>query len=143
MEMHRCVNSWVCCDGECMNCSANKITISNRTGEMGAETEYIDREKAKRTLVQDYAYAAASLLDEVPKADVAPVRHGRWICIRKGYGEYECSVCHGEDSDCSDYYGTHVVTEQDFCPHCGASMDLEVSNGKSETVWYAPQGDSE
>ena len=42
------------------------------------------------------------------------------------YGEYECSVCHGEDSDCSDYYGTHVVTEQDFCPNCGAKMDLEV-----------------
>lgn len=56
-------------------------------------------------------------------ADVAPVRHGRWICIRKGYGEYECSVCHGVDSDCSDYYGTHVVTEQDYCPNCGSRMD--------------------
>ena len=56
-------------------------------------------------------------------ADVAPVRHGRWICIRKGYGEYECSVCHGVDSDCSDYYGTHVVTEQDYCPNCGCLMD--------------------
>ena len=67
-------------------------------------------------------YAA---IDNAPAANVAHVRHGRWICIRKGYGEYECSVCHGEDSDCSDYYGTHVVTEQDFCPHCGASMDLE------------------
>ncbi len=86
--------------------------------------------------VLDYA-------ENLPSADVAPVRHGRWICIRKGYGEYECSVCHGEDSDCSDYYGTHVVTEQDFCPNCGAKMDLEVSNGKSETVRYAPQGDSE
>ena len=72
MEMHRCGNSWVCCDCECMNCSATKITISNRTGDMGAETEYIDREAAKRTLVQDYAYAAAKLLDEVPATDVAP-----------------------------------------------------------------------
>lgn len=55
--------------------------------------------------------------------DVAPVRHGRWICIRKGYEEYECSVCHGMDSNCSDYYADHVVTEQEYCPFCGAKMD--------------------
>ena len=59
----------------------------------------------------------------IPSADVAPVRHGRWICIRKGYEEYECSVCHGMDSNCSDYYSSHVVTEQDYCPFCGARMD--------------------
>ena len=59
----------------------------------------------------------------IPAADVAPVRHGRWICIRKGYGEYECSVCHGMDSNCSDYYSDHVVTEQEYCPNCGAKMD--------------------
>lgn len=111
-------------------------------------TEYIDREAAIAAIMSEppdahYPHWYADKIKSIPAADVAPVRHGRWICIRKGYGEYECSVCHGEDSDCSDYYGTHVVTEQDFCPHCGARMDLEVSNGKSETVWYAPQGDSE
>lgn len=57
--------------------------------------------------------------------EVAPVRHGRWICMRKGYEEYKCSVCHGVDSNCSDYYGTHVVTEQEYCPYCGTKMDLE------------------
>ena len=64
-------------------------------------------------------------IELLPAPDVEPVRHGQWICIRKGYGEYECSVCHGVDSDCSDYYGTHVVTEQDYCPNCGAKMDEE------------------
>ena len=59
----------------------------------------------------------------IPYADVAPVRHGQWICIRKGYEEYECSVCHGMDSNCSDYYADHVVTEQEYCPFCGAKMD--------------------
>lgn len=63
--------------------------------------------------------------ENLPAADVAPVRHGQWICIRKGYEEYECSVCHGMDSNCSDYYGSHVVTEQDYCPNCGAKMDGE------------------
>lgn len=60
--------------------------------------------------------------DDVVKVFV-PVRHGRWICIRKRYGEYECSVCHSMDSNCSDYYADHVVTEQEYCPNCGAKMD--------------------
>ena len=63
-----------------------------------------------------------SIIQRAPAADVAPVVHGRWIYIGK-YGEYECSVCHGIDTDCSDYYSSHVVTEQDYCPHCGARMD--------------------
>ena len=57
--------------------------------------------------------------------EIYRVRHGRWICIRKGYGEYECSVCRDVDSDCNDYFGTHVVTEQEYCPNCGCKMDLE------------------
>lgn len=39
--------------------------------------EYIDREKAKRLLHIEYAYAAEQLLDEIPAADVAPVVH--WV----------------------------------------------------------------
>lgn len=60
--------------------------------------------------------------DDVVKVFV-PVRHGRWIRVNKLCGEYECSVCHGADSNCSGYYGTHIVTEQDYCPYCGAKMD--------------------
>ena len=60
--------------------------------------------------------------DDVVKVFV-PVRHGRWIRINKLCGEYECSVCHGVDSNCSGYYGTHIVTEQNYCPFCGAKMD--------------------
>lgn len=71
---------------------------------------------------------AISEIGMLPAADVAEVRHGRWICINKRYGEYECSVCHGMDSNCSDYYGIHAVTEQEFCPSCGAKMDKEVAD---------------
>lgn len=39
--------------------------------------EYIEREKAKRLLHIEYAYAAEQLLDEIPAADVAPVVH--WV----------------------------------------------------------------
>lgn len=90
--------------------------------------EYIKREEYCRehcSRDNEFCGKESCPLWEVPAADVAPVRHGRWICISKGYGEYECSVCHGMDLNCSDYYGTHVVTEQEFCPNCGAKMDLE------------------
>ena len=89
-------------------------------------TEYIAREKvlSKAAPVAGCFSNMISAYDVImlPAADVAPVVHGRWIHIGK-YGEYECSVCHGIDTDCSDYYSSHVVTEQDYCPNCGARMD--------------------
>lgn len=41
--------------------------------------EYIEREAAKRTLVADYAYAAADLLNEVPAADVVSMEVHRQV----------------------------------------------------------------
>lgn len=99
--------------------------------------EYIEREKALEKVIEVkhydpelsgvvlHRYIKEIDLKDIPAADVAPMVHGRWICINKRYGEYECSVCHGVDSNCSDYYGIHAVTEQEFCPNCGAKMDKE------------------
>ena len=59
---------------------------------------------------------------KIPTADVAPVRHGRWLGWGKsGTPTYEnygtCSVC-GEDAE--------IYTEhRNYCPNCGAKMDLE------------------
>ena len=50
-------------------------------------------------------------LARIPSADVAPVRHGRWI--DSGEGWVKCSVCHAWD-----YYDGF-----DYCPNCGAKMD--------------------
>ena len=87
--------------------------------------EYIEREALRDALYDADAItmSGVKILNQFPASGVAPVRHGRWICINKSYGEYECSVCHGVDSNCSDYYGTHVVTEQEYCPNCGAVME--------------------
>ena len=97
--------------------------------------EYINRESAIEAIENDCSELvyytkedAIQCVKAIPVADVAEVRHGRWICINKRYGEYECSVCHGMDSNCSDYYGIHAVTEQEFCPSCGAKMDKEVAD---------------
>lgn len=74
---------------------------------------------------QEMCADVIQVIHNLPNADVAPVRHGKWILVDKSYGEYECSVCHARDSDCSDAYGVHIVLEQKHCPHCGARMDLE------------------
>ncbi len=59
-------------------------------------------------------------LRDMKAADVAPVRHGRWLGWGKsGTPTYEnygtCSVC-GEDAE--------IYTEhRNYCPNCGAKMD--------------------
>ena len=59
--------------------------------------------------------------DSIPAADVAPVRHGRWIKPVPGDGENYCSVCHAEQPW---FYG-YGYYEPDYCPSCGARMDKE------------------
>ena len=102
-------------------------------------TEYLDKQKLLMELNDKYNdrsampasyYAgfqyAIKLIERLHvSAEVAPVVHGMWIKEDQAYGRYKCSVCGAYDEDCSDYYGAHNVEEQDYCPHCGAKMDLE------------------
>lgn len=62
--------------------------------------------------------AQRAILD-APAADVAPVRHGRWI----NKGEYAvCMEC-GERSG-TQYDGVEPIPLMtQFCPNCGARMD--------------------
>lgn len=82
--------------------------------------EYIDREKAKRLLHIEYAYAAEQLLDEIPAADVTPVVHGVWVCVNKidPISGYRCSKCRR-------MAGFDLTP---YCPNCGAKMDGGDSN---------------
>lgn len=61
-----------------------------------------------------YPEDVVSAINNLPSADVAPVRHGRWI----NHGSFEvCSFC-GEEQyghDSGRYY----------CPNCGARMEGE------------------
>ena len=51
-------------------------------------------------------------IDSEPAADVAPVRHGRWIMHDDEFGlTCECSVCHIE-----------TMGDGNYCPNCGADM---------------------
>lgn len=66
-------------------------------------------------------------IERFPAADVAEVRHGRWIGLEyDGYADgcpvydlWECSEC-GEEVRGDDVPSTHP-----WCHSCGASMDKE------------------
>ena len=62
--------------------------------------------------------AQRAILD-APAADVAPVRHGRWI----DKGEYAvCMECGGRSG--TQYDGVEPIPLMtQFCPNCGAKMD--------------------
>ena len=89
--------------------------------------EYIERETAVSWFIP-YAHAEESIDADVvisgikgmKSADVAPVRHGRWIWHSEERG-YLCSEC---GSGCLLNYESDWH-KSDWCPHCGAKMDLE------------------
>lgn len=81
--------------------------------------EYIEREAAKQFLAQDYAYAAAKLLDYIPAADVAEVRHGKYIQASKtAQIGLKCSICGARIK-----YSEHFNGNHHYCYKCGAKMD--------------------
>lgn len=55
-------------------------------------------------------------IEEIPAADVAPVRHGRWECNKP------CPVCGGDRFDGLDA-DIWADWEPPYCPNCGAKMD--------------------
>lgn len=97
-------------------------------------TDYIKREDAaekinnalKRVFIED---VGQEIIASIPSADVAPVRHGRWI----EYGENQdgthnmrCSKCGTglkSKGHANSYYTKHKYR---YCNNCGAKMDEEV-----------------
>ena len=90
--------------------------------------EYIEREAAMDIVHQTYGNYSAAFpkLRELPAADVATVRHGRWE--RDEWGSYLriCSVCK-KSPVYQDERGNSVAVYAGVCINCGAKMDLEHS----------------
>lgn len=92
---------------------------------------YVD-EMSKHFSTKDNEYYDALMdaedaIDDLPSADVAPVRHGRWI--ETSYDEYTCSVCGKNVSD-EIFYAIGPEDREsasmgvaNYCPNCGAKMD--------------------
>ena len=86
---------------------------------------YIERETAIKSLLNDclgqVSYSredAADCIRYMDAADVAPVRHGRWVQTKAPFMN-ECEDC----SACG--YRTVWGHRYNYCPNCGAKMDLE------------------
>jgi hypothetical protein len=107
-----------------------------------AEKEYITREEVTEKLSHlrdkaddQMAFAlnwGLKLLDNIPAADVEPVRHGEWITDNDGL-----PIC----SECEEVALQRVfiklpekivdlqMVKSQRCPHCGAKMDGRNNNG--------------
>ena len=95
--------------------------------------EYLDRERAiqkvKNVIATEWFrgnYAAVEPLQRVvdvqlgrmTAADVAPVVHGRWLCVDTDIEQFFlCNRCKKKE-----YW------ESKYCPNCGAKMDEEEHN---------------
>lgn len=103
--------------------------------------EYIDRKKVIKRFeeirenidisLRDALYlnGVMAVIDSIPAADVAEVKHGKWIGWHGDklvgiddngddmYRHYHYNTC----SEC----GRGNAIKSAYCPHCGAKMDLE------------------
>lgn len=95
-----------------------------------AEKEYIDREALVERLKKEECDCEWlwTILD-IPAADVAPVRHGRWKKSKGNERPTENGFVHDDRyvCDCCGW-GCCCETKLDFsfCPNCGAKMGGEV-----------------
>ena len=83
--------------------------------------EYIERKRAivdACNSLELYPSEYAKLedaLNRIPTADVAEVRHGRWLCVDTDIEQFFlCNRCNKKE-----YW------ESNYCPNCGAKMDEE------------------
>ena len=82
--------------------------------------EYIERAEAINAIRQyQYPYGVEFLIANIPAADVAPVRHGRWEP-----GNPICPVC-GENKFKDLDADVWADWQPKFCPNCGARMGKE------------------
>ena len=105
-------------------------------------SDYISREAAIEAVCRRCKYAfpedepcgdcpAKAAIMAVPAADVEPVRHGQWECVyddNTGETDITCSHCKNTRTVNGCFVSTDGKScyfEDDYCPSCGAKMDLE------------------
>ena len=98
-------------------------------------TEYIEREKVvskfeaiknRGVSLKDAIYldGVMAVLDTIPAADVAEVRHGRWMTTDAYPHHLYCSVCYKTYAKNAKWVN-ELDLPTNYCPSCGARMDKE------------------
>ena len=67
------------------------------------------------------------MIENLPSANVAPVRHGRWI--EDKIQNHVEKTCHCSECDCQAW-GEDEKTH--YCPNCGARMDGKLEKERTE-----------
>ena len=112
-----------------------KGTDTLQTDKVFTRKEYIEREAAKNAFPRAEADAFENcryctcldseqideILDNIPAADVVPVRHGRWIEDDIS-GIVRCSFC---DNDAPGDTTGGGQYKSPYCQSCGALMDKD------------------
>lgn len=84
------------------------IEATNVLSALSLFYNYTDAEK----------YDLALAISAVPTADVAEVKHGKWIMhidnLFPAESTMECDQCHEHQP---------VIIDDNFCPNCGAKME--------------------
>lgn len=87
--------------------------------------EYLEREALLHEMKMDIRPPFAVVRD-FPPADVAPVVHGKWIEYPRPH-YFKCNKC-----KYTVPYRKALLhngkRDYNYCPHCGAKMDLEDEN---------------
>ena len=95
-------------------------------------TEYLEkaalvrilRAKAEMGRLSEYSVCfdnVAKMIELLPAADVAEVKHGKWIKC----SVIKCSVCGSCTDIQSDEAYEKFIESYYYCPVCGSKLDLE------------------
>ena len=134
-------NADSCCDGNKIKTHFAQIIVSGKAEKPYYEILYFDTEDRTYHIgfgsyCLDYVFKWLSnefeIVEVEQEADVAPVRHGRWIGCNGEIVDWDennpgcprhscfCSICKSWLTASDEF---PVIAY--FCPNCGAKMDLE------------------
>ena len=66
-------------------------------------------------------------IDEIPTADVAEVRHGKWLTCEEQFPDRKLTKKSNLGVFCNNCH-SHADNMTDYCPHCGAKMDGDTND---------------
>lgn len=94
--------------------------------------EYIDRDKLIEQFIctggqfvyAEYLAAIISRIKAQPAADVVEVRHGKWLTWEEQFLDRKPTKKNNLGVFCNNCH-SHADNMTDYCPNCGAKMDLK------------------